>query len=555
MSEINNMRPQLFTFYEIIDGVVIRKIKGTSDFSKDKKFCCNICYEVLGKTNIITKINRQTGIYYRHDNTTKINNNSNVYCSKILTNDYEKSPFFNQFGDDFKNTIHYALDSNINLTISYENNCCLTEKEETLKNRNSVEVFDTHIIFDNVFLSFKADIECNNEYTYLYCSKHSFIKYLLNWKNKNNTSLKVIYINKYQNRMCNDCINEKKEYLSNLSDNVKDLVPDYFLEYLPTFKLEYVLKYFNQYLSQEKMSYIKKIEKKEDCNILTYSYNHEYWFFNSDIVKLVKQLLNEDGIECETDNTYYNHLSIINAINNFRNGSRASIVLLGTFICNILNIISSFNFIYRSDKFKYDFLVQYCIYKFKSNTTDKKLIKADNRFIDSIKYCNFDETLTCSRNKVLLCDLYLSKRSLITKNWNLYNYWIKTEKKYIPIQRPIQISIKKPVVQPKYPSLYNKLEEQLAKTIKNLSPDDIVVSNRDKLKMFINLTEDTYNYTIFTTYKNDIENIETNILNQMIDYCKIPKSNNIFIILHKLRVPTSSNKEVIIKKLTDMITW
>ena len=164
--------------------------------------------------------------------------------------------------------------------------------------------------------------------------------------------------------------------------------------------------------------------------------------------------------------------------------------------------------------------------------------------------------------RISLYDLYLSKRSLITNGWELYNDWVKTSKRPIPVQKPITLAPQKPVQPPvalyhiwiNRPSLYHDLEYKLIKTIKNLSPINIIISKRDKLLMFVKITDEKYNYDSFTIYKNNIENVETDIINQMIDYCEIHTTNNIFTILYKLNVPISSKKEVIIEKLKSMLT-
>ena len=583
----NTMRPQLFTFYEIIDDVVIPTIRGINDYSIDGRFCCNICYEVLGRTNIITKVKGQTMEYFKHANTTISNNNSDVYCSKVKTDEYDTSIYFNQIGDNFRNTIRYFLGSTAELIITYNSLCCITNptnKYIKLKNRLSVEIFDTHIIFDNIYLSFTENIECNGNYTYLCCTKDSFIKYMINWKNLNKKALKTNYIHKYKNKVCIDCLKHKKEYISKLTDKIKGLVPVKYLDYLPSVKLEYVLKYFNEDLSRKSMSTIKNFENKDGYDITKYQYKCDYWFFDSHIMGFMKTRLSEDGFNIDLEDTYYNHMSIEYAINHFRNNRPYNKEILQSFLCNIFNVLSGFNYIYKlNSKKEYDFLIQYCIYKFKSNTTNLKHIRTDNNFIDTMMTYTLDNINYGRTNKNMKSGLYkifLTKKIMITKDWELFNKWTDKKKCPIPIPVPVPVPVRVPirvpippmpvrvpiiepiikpvveqVIQPK--NVYLIYEKALFHTLKNLTHIDIIVNPQDKLQMFLKLNGTDYilyNKCDYWT-KSIIGDYETHCSTQkLIDHYEIPNTTNIFNILQKLNVSPRSSREVIIEKLQSMIT-
>lgn len=572
----NNMNPTLFAFYIIKDGIVdSSKNLGINDiqiFDETKKrhilnpdisVCCKVCYDILSQNNEIIGSHRHGNIYFKHHNST-------CFCTlKSIDSTYDVSEFFNKSGVEFYNFTSQYFDSNNKFEYQYKSDCCITNPKNiilTIRDKSTIQIFDSHIIFDNVFLSFNEKIDCISDmYIHLYCTKDSFIKYLIKWKTAK-SYLECKYIHHNRNRVCEKCQNDKQEYLSELEPKIKQLIDKKYLNYLPPCKIESVIGIMS-YVSIHNIRTYKNDRLSHQTKIITYECDDDYMFMNSKIVKCIAERMTEDGFNISIDNVQYSYQDIVESINNFNQDISFDETKLRSCLNNMLEILFVFNFIHKFE-YKYNFNNQYILYKLKTGIDEKFYKKIINNYKYDYKY-NFRYNTSVYKNHERQIKIRNEIIEDFKKDWKLYNTIVEYVEipaptpKPTPIPAPITAPIPapkptpkprpflqqnnrpvspilpappepkpKPLIKLSYIQYENKIYQQLNNKALHY------VSDFKRIKLFVLLNDSCYNNKYpYTKFHDEIQKIRNNnkinyhIIVEMVEYFAIQRTNKVIKLL------------------------
>ena len=554
------MNPTLFTFYNVENDVVdTSQNLGINDvliFDKTqnkyiadptKQICCKICFDILSQKNKIINSHRNGNIYFKHHCST-------LFCTmKNISSEYESSIFFNKSGSEFINIVKHYFDSINNFSYKYKSDCCINNPNEytlTIRDKNTIRIFDNHIIFDNVFLSFKDKLECTDAFIHLYCTKDSFIKYIINWKHTSTSkSLSCQYIHHTCNRMCERCETDKNKYLSTLNPNIKDLIQKKYLKYLPPCKLDSILTYLYKNMDSSISRTDTRIEN--NFKVITYEYYDYYMFMNSNIVNCIVDRLKEDGFKPEIDNVKYTYKDFTQSISNFKNNISFDDTKLRSCINNIFEIYFSFNFVYKV-KNNYNFTQQYIVYKLKTSDV------SDTCFLNKIIDKSYDFNYKIAFEKKYKKQIIIRNEiiSHFKKDWDLYNTiadYIELPKP-IPFEEPIKTTYE-PRPRPQSPIIpapkkketyiactytYKEYEDKIHKPLTNTELHR--VSNYKRLKLFVLLNDycdSNYNYPKFHDEINFIRKdrmLKNETIENIVKYYNIQNTKKVIQLLDELEI-------------------